>query len=102
MLAAAYISSTVSAESAVRMKTAAIPHDVALAAGDAGSVRIRTAEPQAQEHGDLRLSCGNASATGDAGAVLRETCPEGAFPLAVLRPGGNRQQRYGKDSGAKR
>ena len=65
-------------------RTAAIPHDVALAAGDAGSVRIRTAEPQAQEHGDLRLSCGNASAAGNAGAVLRETCPEGAFPLAVL------------------
>ena len=44
MLAAAYFASAVSAESALRMRTAAIPHDLALAVGDAGAVRIRTAE----------------------------------------------------------
>ena len=71
MLAAGYFTSAVSAESAVRIRTAAIPHDVALAAGDAGS-------------------------------ALRETCPEGAFPLAVLAAWGKRQQRYGQDSRAKK
>ncbi|VZH34175.1 protein of unknown function [Desulfovibrio sp. 86] len=53
MLAAAYFASAVSAVSALRMRTAAIPHDVAVAVGDEG-------------------------------AVLRETCPERAFLLAVL------------------
>ena len=47
MLAAAYFASAVSAVSALRMRTAAIPHDVAVAVGDEGAVLRETCPERA-------------------------------------------------------